>query len=222
MSDKLKKTLSIIANVLVILIIVFAVIVTFLFCSAKKNEDIPAPFGYTAFSIQTDSMEKTIKEGDFILGKKCDTKALVEGDIITFFTVNEDGVVFINTHRIVDILETEYGRLFVTKGDKYEENDLRNVSEGDIISKYTGFRIPLLGYVLTFLSTQLGFFICIVFPILIYTIWEVYKLIVIIMHNQKVKMIEEASDATSDAVKEAIIAEYLAKQQEAAKEDDTE
>lgn len=211
MSNKKSKILYIIATSFMVLLVLVAAFVTILSLSSKED-DVPSIFGYTAFSIQSDSMEDEIMTGDFILGKKCDPKELNERDIISFFTVNNEGQIFINTHRIIDIEETSDGRIFTTKGDNEEEPDLRKVYEGDIVSKYSGFRIPLLGYILTFLTTQLGFFLCIVLPVLLYTIWQVYKFVVILMNNQKVKLIEEVKDQTSEEAKQAIIAEYLAQQ----------
>jgi signal peptidase len=211
MSNKKSKILYIIATSFMVLLVLVAAFVTILSLSSKED-DVPSIFGYTAFSIQSDSMEDEIMTGDFILGKKCDPKELNERDIISFFTVNNEGQIFINTHRIINIEETSDGRIFTTKGDNEEEPDLRKVYEGDIVSKYSGFRIPLLGYILTFLTTQLGFFLCIVLPVLLYTIWQVYKFVIILMNNQKVKLIEEVKDQTSEEAKQAIIAEYLAQQ----------
>ena len=211
MSNKKGKILYGIATAFIVLVVVLAALVTILSLSSKED-DIPSLFGYTAFSIQSDSMEDEIMTGDFIIGKKCDPKQLNKRDIISFFTVNNEGQIFINTHRIIGIEETSDGRIFTTKGDNENEPDLRKVLEGDIVSKYSGFRIPLLGYIITFLTTQLGFFLCIVFPVLLYTIWQVYILVVTIMNNQKVKMLEEVKEQTSEEAKQAIIAEYLAQQ----------
>ena len=211
MSNKTSKILYIISTAFIVLLVLLAGIVTILSLS-KKEDDVPSIFGYTAFSIQSDSMENEIMTGDFILGKKCDPKKLEEGEIISFFTVNDKGQIYINTHRIIEIEETSNGRIFTTQGDNEDNPDLRKVYEGDIVSKYSGFRIPLLGYIITFLTTQLGFFLCIVLPVLIYTIWQVYKLIIVVMNNQKVKMLEEVSSQTSEEAKQAIIAEYLAQQ----------
>ena len=219
MSNKKSKILYIIATSFMVLLVLVAAFVTILSLSSKED-DVPSIFGYTAFSIQSDSMEKEIMTGDFILGKKCDPKELKEEDIISFFTVNNEGQIFINTHRIIDIEETSDGRIFTTQGDNEEEPDLRKVYEGDIVSKYSGFRIPLLGYILTFLTTQLGFFLCIVLPVLLYTIWQVYKFVVVLMNNQKVKLMEEVKGQTSEEEKQAIIAEYLAQQK--MKEEDNE
>ena len=58
----------------------------------------------------------------------------------------------------------------------------------------------------------------ILLPVLLFTIYQIYKLIAAILYNHKVDLINAANEATSDEVKEAIIAEYLAKQ----KKEDTE
>lgn len=213
MSSKIKSLLSILSNILIIIVILFAAVVSIMSYNAKKNDNIPSIFGYTTFSIQTDSMQGTINEGDLIFGKLVDEDTVLEEDvIISFHTVDKDGNYFINTHKIIEVIENDGFITYRTQGDNEEYPDERKVSPGDIISVYTGVRLPLLGYIITFLSGKVGFFVCIVLPVLLYTIWQVYKLIVIIMKNQKEKILEEAH--TSDEVKQAIINEYLAKQKE--------
>ena len=87
MSEKKSKILYIIATSFIVLLVLVAALVTILSLSSKED-DVPSIFGYTAFSIQSDSMEDEIMTGDFILGKKCDPKELNERDIISLFTVN--------------------------------------------------------------------------------------------------------------------------------------
>jgi signal peptidase len=70
----------------------------------------------------------------------------------------------------------------------------------------------VLGSVIDFLSTQLGFFLVILLPVLLFTIYQIYKLIAVLLYNHKVDMINAVNESASDEVKEAIIAEYLAKQ----------
>jgi signal peptidase len=113
---------------------------------------------------------------------------------------------------------------FRTQGDNRETNpepDEILLAAGDVIGKYHGTRIPVLGSVIDFLSTQLGFFLVILLPVLIFTIFQIYKLISVVMYNKKVDMINSVNENATDEVKEAIIAEYLAKQkkEEAAQED---
>ena len=214
MSNKVKSIGNIIATVFLVIVLLFAALITIMSFNAKVNDNIPSIFGYSTFSIQTDSMEGTINPGDLIIGEKCDPTNLEVGDVISFHTVDDEGNYFINTHRIIGINEDGNYLSFQTQGDNEDYPDKRLVAPGDIISKYTGVRLPLLGYVITFLSSQLGFFICIVFPVLLYTIWQVYKLIKVIMENQKTKILEEAQDQTSEELKQAIINEYLAKQKQ--------
>ena len=214
MSNKVKSIGNIIATVFLVIVLLFAALITIMSFNAKVNDNIPSIFGYSTFSIQTDSMEGTINPGDLIIGEKCDPTNLEVGDVISFHTVDDEGNYFINTHRIIKVNEDGNYLSFQTQGDNEDYPDNRLVAPGDIISKYTGVRLPLLGYVITFLSSQLGFFICIVFPVLLYTIWQVYKLIKVILENQKTKILEEAQDQTSEELKQAIINEYLSKQKQ--------
>lgn len=216
MSGKMKKILSVVADILVILVILLAIVVSISSFTSRANGGVPNLFGYTAFSIKTDSMSPTIKAGDYILGEKCDSNELKAGDVITYFTIYE-GQRIINTHRIVDVIDDNGLIYFQTQGDNPVTNptpDEELVAPGDVISRYNGTLIPKFGFVMTFLGTQLGFFICILVPVLLFTIWQIYKLILTIMHNQKVKLLEGLDEAETEKIKEAVIAEYLAKQKE--------
>lgn len=219
MSAKANKILSVISNILIILVVVLALVVSITSITAKANGGVPDLFGHTAFSIQTDSMNPTIKSGDYIFGEKCDPETLEVGDVITYFTVIENQKV-INTHRIVAIVDQGGFKYFQTQGDNKVTNpepDELLVDFDDVISKYNGTRIPVMGSVLDFLGTKLGFFLFIVLPVLLYTLYQIYKLIAVILHNQKAKLAE-----SEDEIKKAAIAEYLAKQAEEAKKEDGE
>ena len=189
--------------------------------TAKANNGVPDVFGYTPFSVQTNSMNPTLVKGDYIFVEECDPTNLQVGDIISYFTII-DGTRVINTHRIVEVNAENDIIQYRTQGDNKETNpevDKLMVSPGDVIGKYNGTRIPKLGAVIDYLSTQMGFFLIILLPVLLFTIYQIYKLINVIMYNQKVDVLNAAKDTTSDEVKEAIIAEYLAKQNKEEAED---
>lgn len=216
MAKGIKKVFSIVADIVIVLIIILAVVVSIASFTSKSNDGVPNLFGYTAFSIQTDSMKSTINPGDYILGEKCDATNLNQGDIITFYTII-DGKKVINTHRIIDKTEDAGTVYYQTQGDNKVTNptpDENLVAPGDVISKYDGIRIPVLGFVMTFLGTQLGFFIVILLPVLLFTILQIYKLIKTVMHNQKVALLQEVQNQPSEEMKQAVIAEFLAKKQE--------
>jgi len=219
MNAKVKKILSVLSSILIILVVVLALVVSITSMTAKANGGVPDLFGYTTFSIQTDSMNPTIKSGDYIFGTKCDPETLKVGDVITYFTLIENQKT-INTHRIVEIVENGSITCFRTQGDNKVTNpepDKLLVDYGDVISKYNGTRIPFMGSAIDFLGTKLGFFLFLVLPVLIYTLYQVYKLVAVVMHNQKAKLAE-----SEDEIKKAAIAEYLAAQAKEAKGAETE
>ncbi len=210
-------------DIVIVVLIVLSIIISISSFTAKANNGVPDLFGYTPFSVQTDSMQPEFSKGDYILVSECDPNSLQVGDIVTYHTFIE-GTKAINTHRIVEILNEDGMLQFRTQGDNRETNpepDEILLAAGDVIGKYNGTRIPVLGSVIDYLSTQLGFFLVILLPVLIFTVFQIYKLISVVMYNKKVDMINAVNENATDEVKEAIIAEYLAKQkkEEAAQED---
>lgn len=221
MNKVLKKVGSAIVDIFIVVLILFSIIISISSITAKANNGVPDLFGYSPFSVQSNSMYPTISKGDYILVEECDTEALESGDIITYFTFIE-GKRVVNTHRIVSVIGDGSVIQYQTQGDNKETNpepDDQLVSPGDVIGEYTGTRIPKMGAVIDYMSTQMGFFLIILLPVLLFTLYQIYKLIKVIMYNHKVDMVNAANEATSDEVKEAIIAEYLAKQQKEQAED---
>lgn len=210
-----------VVDIIIVVLILFSVIISISSITAKANNGVPDLFGYTPFSVQTNSMKPTLAKGDYIFIEDCDAENLQVGDIITYFTII-DGQRVINTHRIVEIIDGNGLIQYRTQGDNKETNpevDKLMVAPGDVIGKYNGTRIPVLGSVIDYMSTQLGFFLVILLPVLLFTVYQVYKLVNVILYNHKVDMINAANEATSDELKEAIIAEYLAKQKKEEAED---
>lgn len=222
MNKVIKAIGAAIVDILIVVLILFSVVISISSITSRANNGVPDVFGYTPFSVQTDSMKPTFVKGDYIFIEDCNTDELKVGDIITYFTII-DGQRVVNTHRIVEINDNNGLIQYRTQGDNKETNpevDKLMLSPGDVIGKYNGTRIPKLGSVIDYLSTQLGFFLVILLPVLLFTIYQIYKLISVILYNQKVDLLS-AAETASDEVKEAIIAEYLAKQkkEEVATED---
>lgn len=227
MKKGFKRVGSALVTILIVVLVLFSIIISISSITTKANNGVPDLFGYTPFSVQTNSMQPTINKGDYIFVEKCDANALEVGDIVTYFTFIE-GQRVINTHRIVNVYVNGDIIEYQTQGDNRETNpepDKMLLSPGDVIGKYNDSKIPVMGAVIDFLSTRLGFFLVILLPVLLFTIYQIYKLVAIILYNHKVDMVNTANEATSDEVKEAIIAEYLAKQkaeEEAKKAEATE
>ncbi|MBQ8228304.1 MAG: signal peptidase I [Clostridia bacterium] len=227
MEQKGKSILGVISDVLLVILIVVAISITVMTFTSKSSETgIGNVLGYTPFSVQTDSMSPTIGKGDLIIAKEVkDAEAELKiGDVITFYTLMQDGagntVKGFNTHRILDVQYYNDGSIhyYVTKGDAMETEDNQKVYPDDVVAKQVGagideatgdyvkgLTISGFGNALDFLQSQLGFMICVIIPLALFFIWQVYKLIAMFMASK--------AENISDDVKRRAIEEYLAQQE---------
>lgn len=219
-----KKIFDVVINVLICLIFVISIFVIIANNSIKET-GVPNLFGYTMASVQSDSMTGTFEKGDIVIGKLADEATVIEkGDIVSFWDV-KDGIKFVNTHRVVEVYEYGDSKFYDTQGDKEGLGvDPYTKSQEDIVAVYQG-KIPVLGGFIDFIKKPIGFILIIVLPFLIVIGWEVYRLIVLFIEHKKQQILEQAesSKQITDADKDAIIQEYLKKQQAAemsAKSDD--
>lgn len=184
----MKKVLTYLFDFLIVLIVVFAVAITFISLNTDEN-GISKLNGYIPLNIQTDSMVPTIKVGDMIITKEVDVDDLKVDDIISFLAEEEDTTI-IKTHRIIDIKNENEVITYTTKGDNNEVADEVPVTEGNVVSLYKGVRIPLLGGIMTFLQSRVGFFIFIILPLFILFIYQLYKFIITIVDEKKKDLVE--------------------------------
>ncbi len=156
---KLKKILSII--VLILLLPVLIVNSVILINSIKNPDEIPSFFGWKPFIVLSGSMETEIFPGDLVIVKEVDTKNLKKDDIIAF---KEDDIVI--THRIVEILEDNGQKKYITKGDNNNTKDRGFVLEKQVEGVYQ-FKITGLGNLAVFIQTPIGMVVSLSIPILL-------------------------------------------------------
>ncbi|MBR1862912.1 MAG: signal peptidase I [Ruminococcus sp.] len=204
----MKTVLKVVVNVLVWIILILALLVTVIVFSSGRNNDVANLLGYIPLTVESDSMKPTFKKDDLIICKEVDDiYELKEDDVITFWTII-DGKKVKNTHRIVGINDFENTRSFVTRGDNNSADDDMPAYAGDIIGKWTEVKLSGFGKVMSFLRTQKGFFICIIIPMAIFFLVELYKFIVALMEVKK----PELSEEDEEEIKKRAIEEYLASQ----------
>ncbi len=203
----MKKVFRIILDVLAWMLLIFALMITLLVFASNKNNGISSLFGRMPMSVQSDSMLPTMKTGDLIIVKETDLYSLKVGDVITFYSI-VDGRRILVTHRITEINEFENTRSFVTKGDNNPVEDSLPAYASDIVGKWTGFKWKGGGKVLDFLQTKKGFFICILIPLAIFFLFELYKFIVALIQAKKPEITEEEEEE----IKRKAVEEYLAAQ----------
>jgi signal peptidase len=223
---KLKKIGDIVANVLIWALVAFSLLITIMVFSAQGSSDgIPALFGKSWLTIETPSMEDTYMVGDLVFMTKLsdeDKMSLQKDDIITYrapIDINQDGITGdINTHRIYSI-DPNTG-VIVTKGD----NNILPDNEGD--TAYTIHRNDVIGVctedgklggvgnVINFLRSSLGFFLCVVLPLILFFLYELYNFISILV-SERAKKAPVAKE-TEEEIKRRAIEEYIKSQQAAA------
>jgi len=214
----MKTVVKVIANVLVWIVLILALLITIIVFSSGRNNGVANLLGYIQMTVESDSMKPTFAKDDLIMCKEIDdVYSLQKGDVITFWTII-DGQKVKNTHRIVDITEIDGSRSFVTRGDNNQIDDTIPVLPGDVIGKWTEFKIGGFGKVMNFLRTKMGFFICIVIPMAVFFLVELYKFIVTLIELKK----PELSEEDEEEIKKRAIEEYLAQQKKEQSGDSTD
>lgn len=218
MKKVLKRILNIVIDIIVVLILAVSILIVTLSLTSKSS-GVPNIFGIAPLSVQSNSMEDTINVGDMILCEVTNDPSYEyqKGDIVTF-PIEIDGVSTFNTHRIVEVIDDESITYYKTQGDNKDTNpdpDKDLQSADTIVAKYTGNKIPGLGNVLSFIRTQLGFFLCVLLPMIIFFVYEAIRVILNIIAYNKEKAVEQAKAAVSNAElteeqKQRAIEEYLA------------
>ena len=190
----LKRVGTIVISVILWLVILIAALYAFTTMATKDDQNVASLMGYTPMVVESDSMAPTFSKGDLIFIRKCDTSTLKEGDIICFHTII-DNEYALNTHRIQKIETVGDARSYTTIGDNNNGiADQHVISDGDIVGKYTG-HITNAGKLMNFLSSSTGFLIIIVFPMLLFFIYQVYNLIMISIRLKKAVAVETAKEA---------------------------
>lgn len=228
MKEVLKRIGSIFVDILIVIVFIVSTIVVIASITANRTGGQPSVFGYVFSSVQTNSMQGTINKGDFVVGRLIDDNTEIkEGDIISFYDYFK-GKQIVITHRVVEILDPNTDPGYITQGDNEKMSDDIVKSRDDIQSVYK-FRIPFLGKFIDFLKTPFGFIITLVIPLLSFIAWQAYKLILLFFKSKQAELEEQAEQLKntqnakselSEEEKNAIIAEYLAKQKAQEKEND--
>jgi len=217
MKKVLKRIVNIVVDILVVLILMVSILVVMLSLTTESS-GVPNIFGIAPLSVQTQSMEDTINPGDLILCTLTEIDDEFQKDDIVTFPIEINGESVLNTHRIVEVVEDNNITYYRTQGDNKETNpepDTDLQTSSTIVAKYTGTKIPGLGNVLSFIRTQLGFFLCILLPMIIFFIYEAVRVVMNLIAYSKEKAFEEAQSAVNNSElteeqKKQAIEEYLA------------
>jgi signal peptidase I len=187
------KTFKIIVNTVLILLVLLGVFVVFSF--------VPFPGNYKIFTVQSGSMEPTIKTGSLIFVKpEADYNV---GDIVARKTTDPKVTI---THRIVSKEEIQGKVAYETKGDANNAPDGEKFEKIGIVGKEI-FKIPFIGYPVGYAKTAPGLILLIVVPAVIIVYDELNKIkeeIKKMLHKRKGKR-ETVEIMPEEAKREQII-----------------
>ena len=197
MKKVVKRIVNIIIDIIVILILAVSVLIVTLSLTSKSS-GVPNIFGVAPLSVLSSSMEDTINIGDMILCEVTDDPSYEyeKGDIVTFpITVNGESV--LNTHRIVEVIKDDNITYYRTQGDNKKTNpepDKDLQTSPTIVAKYTGTRIGGVGNFLSFIRTRLGFFLCVLLPMIIFFVYEAIRVVLnLLAYNKEKKLSKRQS-----------------------------
>lgn len=228
-NKKFNTAMNVISTVILVISITICVNVML---SANSNIGVPSFAGYSFLSVRSNSMSPTFEKYDLIIVKRYDPIMGHEyqvGDVISFATAKKDddsyadGEKYINTHRIVEVINGANGKAYVTQGDHPDAPiDEKHVPSANVLGKYTEIRIPKLGKVLAFSKTPGGVILMIILPAALIVIWQLFSYLRSLA-NKRVPTVAAPTTAAyvpqqyyppaAENEKEAIIKEYLQKQQ---------
>ncbi len=210
-----KSILNTVINILIVLVLVVSILVATLALTSKSS-GISNIFGYTVQVVMSDSMDGgsedydggDFKKGDVIIGKVTNNEKLEtpetykEGDIVTFLGIlqgNDHLGEQLICHRIIDVQERNGEVVYQTQGDNHSVSQLPDQEHIDeyinaysIVAKFytdefQGIKIAGVGKVYEFINSQLGFFLCILLPMIIFFLYVLIKFVINLVEYKKAK-----------------------------------
>lgn len=183
--DMENKVVKIIVNVLVCIVIILATCITLITISSQKNGYFRI-FKSIPLTMKDSSMEPTIKKGSLIITKEYKNNDIKEGDVISYRSIDKNNTLEIKTGRVKTIITVNEQTTYITEFDNKEYTDSEQVNSKNVISIWNGKKVSTLGSIIDFLNTKVGFFICIIVPLALLFIYQLYKFIMLVIDYKKV------------------------------------
>ncbi|HIT22630.1 MAG TPA: signal peptidase I [Candidatus Scybalousia intestinigallinarum] len=198
--DTVRKVLHFLSTVFLYSLLIIVLIIAVFFgayvidqmIGMKNHEDRSPLFG--VYVIISPSMVPNINVYDAVVTMRVPTDKIEMYDVITFLSkdINTHGTPI--THRVVGIVETEDGKIgYRTKGDNNNAEDNALIMEDEVIGKVL-FRIPMIGYVRTFITSRIGWLLIVVLPCVGIIIYDVGKLVGLIKNSKALPESENNRD----------------------------
>jgi signal peptidase len=167
-SRKLTKTFRGVLDAFLIMIIISAVVLLL----------TPRLMGANLLVVVSQSMEPTIPMGSIVVSyPQVLNEEIKVGDVITFSVADMGGEAVFVTHRVVEAIRNSADVRYRTQGDGVNEPDLVLVAPNQIVGRMW-FNLPLVGYLVSFIRTPLGYLTLVGLPALLFIFhewWEILR-----------------------------------------------
>lgn len=214
----MKKTLQVVKKVFTSILAVVAVAMAIftIFSVFNFNKTDRNVLGYRFYICLSDSMKATdFAAGDLVVSKEVDTSTLVEGDIISFISTDNNSYGEVVTHKIRKITNSNGVLTFKTYGTTTDTDDQVGVPSYNILGKYK-FAIPKVGYFFNFLKTVPGYICCIFIPFMLLIILQLIDTIQIFREYKKEEL-EQINKEKEEVMQQKEKNEQMMKELEALK-----
>ena len=135
--NNIKRIFSTLAYLLLVPLLVYNI--SLIIQSVMYPNKTPNFLGFKTYVIVSGSMVPELEIGDIVIVKTINPEELEENEIISFRKGQS-----VITHRIIEIMETDNGREFKTKGDSNNTEDTEIIRDTEIEGKVIQ-KIPLIG-----------------------------------------------------------------------------
>ena len=155
-------------------------------------------FGYRFFTVATGSMAGVYDINDVIAVKDCDPNTLKVGDDIAYRGEKGGLEGLLITHRIINIEESEKGKIYTTRGVNAPAEDPK-ITSNQILGIVVG-EVPFISQLNHIIKSQLGFFLVVFCPLVLIIVLEVLQTITDIEIEKKELQLIEHGELSNNKI----------------------
>ena len=184
----MKSGLRLFFDILEVVIVLYVVFITS--CILFKNRYGFTQFGdYTFIPVVNDNEKyiKDVNKGDLLIAKKVDKVSLSES---IYFYTSENRNYIVREGKVTRVPMGDGDTLYDITVEKLDKTVDTTVSGSKIVGKKSTL-LPLLGSILTFLESRTGFLLCVLLPIVIVFLYQIYEFISVVRYERRLGKEEE-------------------------------
>lgn len=202
--NKFKKILKFLSSVLFYSVVLILVIIFLMFAAYFIDQKLGAKVGevrsplFGAYIIISESMIPSINVYDAVVTMRAAEEQIEVNDIITFLSKDIQTAGTPITHRVIGIVYDENEENVIgyrTKGDNNNTADFALIAPNEVIGKVM-FRVPMIGYLQTFMTKPIGWILLIVIPCLLIIGSDIFKLVKSKQEQEESNKVEQINNIT--------------------------